>query len=150
MSRWKKIFSNVCPYFISKILVRTFFPFFFFHIMENLTQSTGTQQDSWKIGKIPTFWKLHHSPIILLPHPIWLQEFLKHGIFKQLKEQMFININNTNRDSSSQYWAHPTHKQNIAAFTQVVLLKHYLVHHIGVLCWYIKWHIKIWYGLFCD
>lgn len=54
--------------------------------LENLTQSTGTQQDSWKIDKILTFWKWHCSPLILLPHPAWVQEFLKHGIFKQLKE----------------------------------------------------------------
>lgn len=38
----KKISSNVCPYFVSKVSVRIFFHRFLFHIKENLTQSIGT------------------------------------------------------------------------------------------------------------
>jgi len=54
------------------------------------------------------------------------------------------------RDSNSQYCACAKEKQHVSAFTQTVMLKQYLVHHIRVLHWYIKWHIKIWYGMFCD
>lgn len=124
-----------------------FFPFYFAYQGKFDTKHRYTK-DSWKTDHLMSFTKLHHSAVILLLHPIWLQEFLKRGFFKATER---LNVyKNQQTDTNSQYWAHAMNQQHVAAFTQAVLLKQYLVHHIRVLCWYIKWHIKIRYGMFCD